>query len=152
MRLMMLAALTTVVASTMTMIGCASEDSEKADNGNSALEEPTVANPIGACNGRKECVDAVVLKALFSSTKTIKNGFYSPPEGEPVNEFVARWLGVTETKGTIAIKTTPRADNETAVEISLLDSDPVTESGCTIRFTLAGDRIAETELDAICAG
>ncbi len=150
MRFMMLVSVIGVVASTL--LGCASEE-EGAEADNSALTgpEPTIANPIEACDGRKECADAVVLKALFSSTTTIKNGFYSPAEGEPVNEFVARWVGGGATRS-IAIETTPRADHETSVEVSLRDCDSATGATCWIRFTLASDRIAEAELDAICAG
>jgi hypothetical protein len=133
-------------------IGCASEEEATGADNSAISDEPSVSNPIAECDGRKACVDAVVLAALFSSTTIIKNGLDSPATGEPVNELVARWLGATETKRTIAIKTTPRADNETSVELSLFDSDPETASTCTVRFTLAGDRIAESELDAICPG
>ncbi len=117
------------------------EATSESETAVSNLEE-SASRTIDECNGRKACIDATVLRALFSSSLLLENS--ATFEQTPASELVAYWLAVEGTN--LNIRVEPSEEEPGTHQVSLTLWRVTEEDGgmdITFDFRLNGDRIVD---------
>ena len=122
----------------------------------SATPAPTSSPTIASCNGKKTCVDAVVLRILFASDLQVNpEANVEPPA--PAREIVAEWLAKPN-DGRITIGVQPGATaSQSKVDVTLMAGhETQTDEGdieaLDLKFTIDGGAIVESSITGFFAG
>lgn len=142
------------------VVACAANDTTASDESNvsAAAATTSTAPDLDSCKGRKECTDALVLRALFSSDLTIDTSFDDDDKTPQrlAREIAAEWLG-KENDGRISITASPERGGHWKINIFLAAGHETNEdegdiAAFSFSFTLDGGAIVEKSVRGNFAG